>query len=265
VTTAWRAVLAPNPSPLTGRGTNTWILAAGGEAVVVDPGPDDAAHLAAVAAAAREAGRVRAVLLTHHHLDHSAGAPALSRALEAPLLGRRHPEGPALDRQLADGEALPLGAETLVAVATPGHAADHLCFHWPAREALLTGDLIAGEGYIVIDPPEGDMALYLGSLRRAAALRPAVLLPGHGPETPDAAARVEAYLEHRLAREARVLAAVGKGGGGLDDLLPLAYEDTPEALWPLARRSLLAHLEKLVGDGAVATSGAGQEARYRLA
>jgi glyoxylase-like metal-dependent hydrolase (beta-lactamase superfamily II) len=273
------------------------VLWAGGEVLVVDPGPDDIGHLEAVARAATARGRVVAVLLTHHHVDHAAGAPALADALDAPLWGHPHREMPPLDRRLGPDEALPLGGDRLVAVHTPGHAADHLCYHWPARQVLLTGDLIAGEGYIVIDPPEGDMALYLDSLRRVAALRPSLLLPGHGPEAGDATARIEAYIGHRLAREAKVLEAVRKlgtkapgdgptaaggseAGGGpapagsaggqpagvlADALLPLAYADTPPPLWPLARRSLIAHLAKLERDGLVSVSPGDIEPRYRPA
>ena len=259
------AILAPNPSPMTGRGTNTYIVQGGAETVVIDPGPDIESHLAAVAAAA--GSRVAGVLLTHHHVDHSESARALADRLGAPVLGFPHPHMPDLDVVLADHERLSFGDTALEVVATPGHSSDHACFVLRDQGAVFAGDLVAGEGFIVIDPPDGDMALYLESLRRLRDLGPTILLPAHGEPIHGAAALLDTYISHRLDREERVLTAAVGGGDwrSLDEVLAVAYDDVNPAMWPVARRSLLAHLNKLVEDGRLAREGqrSDETARYR--
>jgi glyoxylase-like metal-dependent hydrolase (beta-lactamase superfamily II) len=254
--------LADNPSPLTGRGTNTYVVGQG-DVVVIDPGPHDTVHLRRVADAVLHQGQAAAVLLTHHHLDHSDSAIAFARLLGVPLAAFPHPEAPALDRELADGDELPFGGGSLKAVHTPGHTRDHLCFWLAEDRTLFAGDLVAGEGFIVIDPPDGDMSQYLDSLRRARDLDPAVIRPGHGPEVKAAKAYLESYIAHRLQREAKVLGALGQDPRIVPQLLPVAYDDTPEAMYPIATRSLVAHLEKLVRDGRVEIISSGPEPAYK--
>ena len=243
---------------MTGQGTNTYVLGRGAGVVVIDPGPAIPEHLENVQAAVRARGHAAHVLVTHHHVDHVEAAVELAAALGAQLAGIPHPDGPTLDRELRDGEVLESEGVAIRVLATPGHARDHACFLWEQEDAVFAGDLVAGAGFIVIDPPDGNMADYLGSL---AAVRDlpgrsgtglAVLLPGHGPAIEDPRGYLDAYIAHRLQREAQVLAAVpGQGGLPAEALLPIAYSDTPEAMYPVASRSLEAHLDKLVGDGRV--------------
>ena len=258
--------LAPNPSPMTGRGTNTYVLGRGDGVIVVDPGPADAGHLDNIAVAVRARGRAALVLLTHHHVDHSEAGVEVARLLGAPLAAAPHPLSPALDRELAGGEQLELGRVTLEVLATPGHCRDHLCFEWKQERAIFAGDLVAGEGFIVIDPPEGNMGDYLHSLTlvrdRRFGTHPAgagaarSLLPGHGPEITDPVGYLDGYIAHRLAREEKIRLAVPESGGlTAAALLPLAYDDTPVAMYPVAARSLEAHLDKLVAEGRVVRSG----------
>jgi glyoxylase-like metal-dependent hydrolase (beta-lactamase superfamily II) len=258
-----QVVLAPNPSALTGRGTNTYVVGED-EVLVIDPGPNDAGHLGRVEDAVRHQGQATAVLLTHHHVDHSEGAVAFARLLGVPLAAFRHPEAPALDRELADGDELPFGGGSLEVVHTPGHTRGHLCFWLAEDRTLFAGDLVAGEGYIVIDPPDGDMSQYLDSLRRARDLDPAVIRPGHGPKIEAPSAYLESYIAHRLEREAKVLGALSQDPRIIPQLLPVAYDDTPEAMYPIATRSLVAHLEKLAADGRVEIVSSGPETAYRL-
>jgi len=256
--------LAPNPSPMTGRGTNTYVLGHEDQVVVIDPGPDDPGHLDAVADLVAARGTAAMVLITHHHVDHSEAGAALARRLDAPLAALPHPLAPPLDREL-EAETLAFGAVHLRVIPTPGHCRDHACLAWLEPAAVFAGDLVAGEGFIVIDPPEGDMTDYLDSLRLVG--RPdlfgegapaSVLLPGHGPAIHQPARFLGGYIEHRLAREAGVLAALASDRAQtLQDLLPVAYADTPAVMHPVAARSLQAHLDKLVRDGAAAASAEG--------
>ena len=249
-------ILAPNPSPMTGRGTNTYVLGHDEGVVVVDPGPADPGHLDAVAARVAARGRAAVVLLTHHHLDHSQSGPEMAQRLGAPLAGMPHPLAPQLDRELV-AETLELDGLHLTVLPTPGHCRDHACLAWEEELAVFAGDLVAGEGYIVIDPPDGDMSDYLDSLRRIASPElfgprggARVLLPGHGPAIQDPRVYLAAYVAHRLEREARVLAALShETRRTVEALLTLAYDDTPEFMHPVAARSLQAHLDKLVRDG----------------
>ena len=177
--------------------------------LVIDPGPNDAGHLGRVEDAVRHQGQATAVLLTHHHFDHSESAADFARRLGVSLAAFPHADAPPLDHDLSDGEELPFGGGTLTAIHTPGHTREHACFWSAGSRALFAGDLVAGEGYIVIDPPDGDMTQYLDSLRRARDLDPAVIRPGHGPAIAAPAAYLDAYIAHRLQREAKVLGALG--------------------------------------------------------
>jgi len=243
-------VLAPNPSPMTLEGTNTYLLgeAGAGEVVVVDPGPDDPAHRAALEGALAGLGaRVAAVVLTHHHADH-AEAAGWAAAWGAPL----HAFAPALvpgeARALADGGTVAAGGVTLEAVHTPGHTGDHLCLRVRETDVVLSGDHVLGRGTTVVAWPDGDMAAYLDSLRRLAGLGARALHPGHGPVVGDPAALVAAYLAHRLDRERQVLAALRDGPATPAELVARLYADVDPALHPAAERSVRAHLAKLVAE-----------------
>jgi glyoxylase-like metal-dependent hydrolase (beta-lactamase superfamily II) len=204
----------------------------------------------------RAAGvRVHAILATHHHPDHIGGATALAERLGLPLWA--HPEtidrlagAVTFDRAIHGGDVIVLGRDVdLEAVHTPGHAPGHLCFIERHSGAMLAGDMVAGIGTILVDPSEGEMAAYLASLERLLARPAAALLPAHGPMIPDGPAKLREYLAHRRMREARAVAALSGAPRPLRELVPIVYADTPPALWSLAERSLLAHLEKLVRDG----------------
>jgi glyoxylase-like metal-dependent hydrolase (beta-lactamase superfamily II) len=252
-----RCVLADNPGPFTLEGTNTWIVG-DRPAVVIDPGPEDLAHLARVV---REAGPVAAILLTHHHPDHAPGAAALAGLTGAPVRAFRPTEG---EGQLEDGDAIDAGRDRLVAVSAPGHSEDHVVFHLPVSGALFTGDAVLGRGTSVIDPPGGDLAAYLRSLERMRDLSPVILYPGHGPVVPDAMAKLDEYLAHRRWRERQVLEAVRSGPQALAELVTRIYSAYPPELHPAAARSVLAHLIKLEAEGRVVKAGGPNGERFAI-
>jgi glyoxylase-like metal-dependent hydrolase (beta-lactamase superfamily II) len=214
---------------------------------------------------------VREILLTHHHQDHIGGVAHLRDRLRVPVAA--HARTAALvagafrvDRHIADGELLLLDRDTpgerrLRAVFTPGHAPGHLCFLDEVTQTMIAGDMVAGVGFIVIDPPEGDMRLYLDSLARMKALAPRALYPAHGLPIADPIARLDEYVAHRLAREAKVAGALGNSAALVADLLPVVYSDTPPLMYPIAARSLLAHLLKLQADGRAREAAPGRWAR----
>jgi glyoxylase-like metal-dependent hydrolase (beta-lactamase superfamily II) len=243
---------APNPSVMTGPGTNTYLVGER-DLVVIDPGPEDDAHLDAIAAAAETYGRIAAVLVTHHHSDHAPGASGLAERTGATVLGYEARSSYTPDRQLAEGDTVELGDLPVSALHTPGHAADHLCFTVEASSRLLfSGDHIMGGSTVVIAPPDGDMAAYLGSLDRLLARKPTLdaIAPGHGPVMPDPLGVIAGYREHRLAREAAVLAALERRRvADVDQIVADVYIDVPEALHPIARYSVWAHLLKLRAEG----------------
>lgn len=251
-------VLAPNPGPFTLEGTNTWVV---GEppSVVIDPGPDVAGHLLAVLEAAE---RVAAILLTHRHPDHAPGAARLAGTARAPVLAFRPEPG---ERALHDGEVLEWERLRLRAVHTPGHTSDHVAFLLEGEMALFTGDAVLGRGTSVVDPPEGDMAAYLRSLRTMLQLRPRTLYPGHGPAVFDGPAKLRQYLEHRDMRERQVLAALGDGAGTPAEIVPGIYGDqVPERMFRVAERSVLAHLLKLEREGRVVQRRTGGQERFEV-
>jgi glyoxylase-like metal-dependent hydrolase (beta-lactamase superfamily II) len=251
-------VLAPNPSGMTLDGTNTYLVGepGSGQAVLVDPGPDDAAHLAAVEQelAARDA-RCVAVLVTHHHGDHAEAALPWGRRFGAPVAAARGDVAGPGGRVLAAGERLALAGTALDVVPTPGHTADHLAFRLESG-AVLVGDHVLGRGTSVVTHPEGDVVAYLESLRRVLDLGPAALYCGHGPElTEDPTAVLDFYLAHRAYREAQLLEALDAGARSVDELVAHVYAAVPQALWPAAAQSTRATLAKLAAEGRVELGG----------
>jgi glyoxylase-like metal-dependent hydrolase (beta-lactamase superfamily II) len=247
-------VLAPNASGMTLDGTNTYVVGApgSGRAVVVDPGPADPAHLAAVEGvlASRDA-EVVAVLVTHHHGDHAEAAQPWGARFGAPVAAAAASVAGAGGRLLEPGERLRLAGTTLGVVATPGHTADHLAFRLESG-AVLVGDHVLGRGTSVVTHPEGDVTAYLESLRRVHDLGPSALYCGHGPElTVDPAAVLEFYRAHRAYREEQLLAALAAGPRTVDQLVAQVYAAVPRSLWPAAAQSTRATLAKLVGEGRV--------------
>ena len=238
-------VVAPNPGPYTGPGTNTWIVDAGPVVAVIDPGPDDDAHLAALNK--RLAGRtVGVVLVTHAHPDHLPLAERFARPHHASV--RRYPD-------LSDNDIVRVGNTNITALYTPGHSADHVSFAIDRNGAVFTGDLILGQGSSMVTYPEGDVAAYLRSLDRLASLRPRILYPGHWDPVTDAMAKIDEYRRHRLEREAQILAEVRRGAGTAPELTRRVYGDLDEKLMVAAEMTLRAHLRKLLDDGVVREAG----------
>ena len=254
-----QSVLAPNPSVFTGRGTNTYLVGDGPAVLCIDPGPDDEAHLEAVVAAA--AGEITHVLLSHSHPDHRPGARRLAGMTGATVHALDPGGGDDGAVPLSDGERVSAGEVTLQAVHTPGHAADHLCFFEPDTRTLFSGDHVLSGMTTVISPPEGDMSDYMRSLERVRALQPRVILPGHGPRVDDAMALLDTYLSHRREREEQVWRAARDRGPGVRpaDLVAQIYRGYPEDLWPLAARSVEAHLDKLAREGRALRHGGDAE------
>jgi glyoxylase-like metal-dependent hydrolase (beta-lactamase superfamily II) len=247
-------VLAPNPSGMTLDGTNTYVVGApgSGQAVLVDPGPDDAGHLAAVEAAlAARGARCVAVLVTHHHGDHAEAALPWGERFGAPVAAASAAVAGPRGRVLDHGERLGLAGTTIGVVATPGHTGDHLAFRLESG-AVLVGDHVLGRGTSVVTHPEGDVVAYLDSLRRVHDLGPSALYCGHGPElTEDPGAVLDYYLAHRAYREHQLLEALRAGPRTVEELVAVVYAEVPRALWPAATQSTRATLAKLTAEGRV--------------
>jgi glyoxylase-like metal-dependent hydrolase (beta-lactamase superfamily II) len=254
-------LVAPNPSPLTGPGTNTYVVGSGPSHLVVDPGPDDTEHVDRILAVTN--GRISHVLCTHSHPDHSPGAAALKARTQAVVLGRPAPrddyqdESYRPDRTLDDGDVIEVSGASVRAFHTPGHASNHVCLLLEPEGWLLTGDHLMNGSTVVILPPDGSMRLYLGSLGRLRTLPLTALLPGHGAVMPDPLGEIDRVIAHRLQRESKVVAGLLQlsGAATLGELVPIVYADTPVALHALARHSLLAHLQKLLEERRVAQDG----------
>ncbi len=261
-------ITAPNPGPMTGPGTNTYLVGggqAGGGWTAIDPGPVSEPHLQALLAAlAERGGRLERILVTHTHRDHSPGAAALAAATGAPVWGRiaAHPEWQdsefRADHVPAHGERIAAGgggavSATLRVWHTPGHASNHLCYLLEEERLLFTGDHVMQGSTVVINPPDGDMAVYLRSLHELLQEPLDWLAPGHGFLVAQPHEVLRALIAHRLKREAKVLAALhSHGPGALESLVSAVYDDVPAALHGVAQRSLWAHLLKLQGEGRAA-------------
>jgi glyoxylase-like metal-dependent hydrolase (beta-lactamase superfamily II) len=258
----WR-IVAPNPSPLTGPGTNTYVIRNDG-VVVIDPGPDDPLHLQRILEAA--GGTIERIVCTHSHPDHSPGAAPLSKLTGAPVLGRPAPtvdyqdESYAPDVIVFDDDRIAAGSATLRVLHTPGHASNHVCLLLEHERLLFTGDHLMQGSTVVILPPDGSMKAYLDSLERLKTLAIDRIAPGHGHLMPDAHGEMTRVIAHRLKREAKLVAVLSRRrAAALDELLPEVYDDVPVSLHGWARHSLLAHALKLVDDGRVVLEGE----RYR--
>ncbi|HVF06106.1 MAG TPA: MBL fold metallo-hydrolase [Frankiaceae bacterium] len=245
-----RLVLAPNPGPMTLDGTNTWLLnAPGGRTVVVDPGPDDDAHLARVR---DEAGDVALVLLTHGHPDHSAGARRFASGLGVPVraVDPAHRLG---SEGLGDREHVTVDDLVVQVLATPGHSSDHVCFVLPEAGVVLTGDHVLGRGTTVVAHPDGRLRDYLESLHRLAEVGATTLLPGHGPVVENPAEVIGYYLAHREERLEQVARAVWDGATTAREVVEVVYADVDRRLWPAAEQSVRAQLDFLAEAGRIST------------
>lgn len=256
VTPPVRTVLAPNPSLMTGRGTNTYLIG-GDELAVVDPGPDLPEHLGAILAEAGPA-RIRAIFVTHRHSDHLPAALPLAARTGAPLYG--HAQLPGVQHPLADDATVAVGGFQVRALATPGHTPEHHCYLLEETRTIFCGDLMAGSGTVVVGSGEGELIAYLGSLRRLLALGPERILPGHGPPMEDPAAKIREYLDHRQLREDQILAALLHSPRSIAELRAAIYTDVPSGLASAAENNIRTHLLKLRTEGRVAESGG----RYRV-
>ncbi|WP_232830640.1 MBL fold metallo-hydrolase [Tropicimonas sp. IMCC34011] len=266
-----RRILAPNPSPMTAEGTNTFLVGRG-DVAVIDPGPDLPAHLDAILAALDPGERIALILVTHSHLDHSGLAPALAARTGAPTAAfgdyraGRTPRMDALaarmtrgsdgvdrtfvpDLALADGQTVTVGAETLTAIHTPGHISNHLCFAW--TDALFTGDHVMGWSTSIVSPPEGDLAAFMASMRALSARSDRILYPAHGAPVPRPSARIAELIAHREAREAQILDTLAVGPATPDELAAKIYTGSPTVLLPMAARNVLSQLIDLEARDAV--------------
>lgn len=281
-----RRILAPNPSPMTFRGTNTYLLGTT-DLAVIDPGPDDSRHLSAILASVRPGQRISHILVTHAHLDHSPLARPLARACGAPVLaygdaraGRSDVMADLASRGLVGGgEGVDaafrpdevLADEAIVraegwelrALWTPGHFGNHLSL--VSGDAVFTGDLVMGWASSLVSPPDGDLTDFMASCRRLRTLRAAVFHPGHGAPVLDPASRVDWLIGHRLTREASIRAELAAGPATAADLTARIYTDTPTLLMRAAERNVLAHLIDLCTRGIAMPDGPmDADARFHL-
>jgi glyoxylase-like metal-dependent hydrolase (beta-lactamase superfamily II)/8-oxo-dGTP pyrophosphatase MutT (NUDIX family) len=255
-------IIAPNPGVMTGPGTNTYLVGED-DLAVIDPGPAIASHIDVLISETK--GRLRWILCTHTHMDHSPAAVALREATGAQVLGRPAPEGQDATFQpdfvVENGQRLQVGRINLRAIHTPGHASNHLCYLLEETKMLFTGDHVMQGSTVVINPPDGDMRAYLRSLERLLSEDIAVIAPGHGYLVGAPHHELRRLMAHRLGREAKVVRTLEKlGAATAEELLPLVYDDVPARIHRVAARSLAAHLDKLTADGTVRTAGE----RFRL-
>lgn len=281
-----RRILAPNPSPMTFRGTNTYLLGLR-DIAVIDPGPLDEAHLEAILAAIRPGQRISHIFVTHAHLDHSPLAEVLGQTTGAPVLAYGGPDAgrsavmQALtetglvgggegvdaafspDEVLDDGDVVAAEGWRLRAHWTPGHFGNHMCFE--VDDMLFTGDLVMGWASSMVSPPDGDLTDFMASCRRMRGLGAKVMHAGHGAPIDAPAARLDWLIEHRESREADILRALASGAATAQELAEAIYTETPPALIPAATRNVLAHLIDLAGKNRVhSLERLSRESRFEL-
>ena len=274
-----RRVIAPNPGPFTFTGTGVFIVGSG-QVAVLDPGPLDPGHEAALDAAL-EGERVSHVLVTHHHMDHSPLAPKLAARHGAKVFARSpatiEPEGGEVrmeagddsgfrpDEEVADGDVFTGPGRTLKALHTPGHTSNHVCYALEEENTLFSGDHIMGWSTSVVSPPDGSMGDYIAQLERMRALSFDTIRPTHGPAIEDTKPFLDAYIAHRRNRERQILAEIEAGRTKIFDMVETMYADVDKRLHPAAAHSVLAHMIHLVEQGRVACDGAaGLDTEYRL-
>jgi len=247
-------ILAPNPSLMTGPGTNTIIVGEGAEgATVIDPAMDDVAYLDAIIAEGARRGGIRRILITHGHHDHMDGAAALRQRTGVDVYSYSKQGIPPTDSEIGDGATFPAGDDTLRAIYTPGHRNDHLSFLLERRQTLFAGDIVAGVGTVAIIPPEGDMQEYLETLQRLQEMAIAEMVPAHGPTITNVQEKLQEYIEHRLQREQQVLDVLEElpPGVSIPRIVQQVYVDVDPRLHPVAAWSVEAHLLKLEREGLV--------------
>lgn len=275
-----RRVIANNPSPFTLYGTGTYILGQG-DVAVIDPGPADPEHIAAILAATR-GEQITHILVTHTHMDHSPGCRLLLEHCDAKTYaygphgagkleqGTPVEEGGDMeftpDVRVSDGEILRGESWEVECVYTPGHTSNHMCFQLREGKALFTGDHVMGWSTSIISPPDGDMAAYLDSLQKLLERDDEVYWPTHGPAITDPETHVRAFIAHRREREEQIMACIEEGYELIGDMVPAMYKDTPEFMYPAAARSALACIEYLVQRGKLVADGpVSLDTRYRKA
>ena len=254
-----RRILADNPGVMTGPGTNTYLVGID-EVIVIDPGPDDDAHLDAILGCGGD--RIRWIVCTHTHPDHHPLTAKLKQATGAEVLAYDARDGLVVDGELRDGDVIEATEFRLRAVHTPGHASNHLCYLLEEERLLFSGDHVMNGSTVVIAPPDGDMAAYLESLERLRTLRPRLraIAPAHGHLIEDPEAKLTEYLDHRFERERQVLAVVNElGSTTASEIVERVYVDLVEELVPRARQSVHAHLRKLAAEGAVTSTDVDDE------
>jgi len=267
-----RRIVAPNPNMYTGWGTGTYLLGRGTVAVV-DPGPDDVAHIGAILDAVRDE-RVSHVLVTHTHADHSPASRAVAAATGATVVGYgSHPTSAeddseehgdvdfAPDLRVTDGDVVVVGDHEIECLHTPGHISNHLCYADRTTGALFPGDHVMGWSTTVVSPPDGDMAAYVANLRRLLDRDDSVYFPTHGPQIEDPRRYVASLVEHREERDRQILAQLAGAPRRIAELVEVLYADVRAELHVPAARSVEAHLVALRGSGMVTSDGD----RYRLA
>jgi len=247
-------IRAPNPSPLTLTGTNSYVIDCGNsEAICIDPGPAIESHAEALLAHCKNIHcALTWIALTHGHPDHAPAAAILRKRTNARVAAHETSDT-APDRILRDNDTIAAGDLALQAAASPGHSAAHFVFYEPRERALFTGDTVLGEGYVLITPPDGDMRAYMQTLRRLArefALT-RTIFGGHGEPVRDPAAKLQEYIEHRVAREHQILDALKAGPKTVSDLVESIYAQTNRALWPAASQQVLAYLDALEREGQI--------------
>jgi glyoxylase-like metal-dependent hydrolase (beta-lactamase superfamily II) len=272
-----RRILCNNPSPFTYKGTVSYIVGHG-KVAIIDPGPEDAAHTAALLDAVK-GETVTHIFVTHTHVDHVPATPAVAKATGAKVYSygpHPTPEGVATEQdgdfsfapdvKLNDGDVVQGDGWNVEAVYTPGHISNHLCFAVKDEKTLLSGDHVMGWSTAVISPPDGNMADYFASLRKLLPRDETLYVPTHGAEIRDPHPFVQAYIEHRLGREAQIIARLKDGPQTIPQMVAKNYADVPAHLHPAAGRSMLAHLVQMVKDGRVKTedSRAAIDSVYRL-